>query len=71
MNPEMNREYPELDDPDVFEQMVKLTVGQMETIDGRLRRSQHAKATGCVTAQFRIADTVPAIVKSGVVVVVP
>jgi hypothetical protein len=50
----------------VFEQMVKLTVAQMKTIDGRLRRSQHAKATGCVTAQFRIADTVPADLQHGV-----
>ena len=66
MNPELNREYPEFDDPEVFEQMVKLTVGQMEAVDGRLRRAQHAKATGCVTAQFRIADTVPAGLRHGV-----
>lgn len=66
MIPELNREYPELDDPAVFEQMVKLTVGQMELVDGRLRRAQHAKATGCVTAQFRIADTVPAGLRHGV-----
>jgi hypothetical protein len=66
MIPELNREYPELDDPEIFEQMVKLTVGQMEPIDGRLRRAQHAKATGCVTAQFRIADTIPAGLRHGV-----
>ena len=66
MIPELNREYPELDDPEVFEQMVKLTVGQMALVDGRLRRAQHAKATGCVTAQFRIADTVPAGLRHGV-----
>jgi hypothetical protein len=52
--------------PDVFEQMVKLTVGQMEAVDGRLPRAQHAKATGCVTAEFRIADTVPAELRHGV-----
>ena len=62
---ELNREYPELDDPEVFEQMVKLTVGQMEPVVGRLRRAQHAKATGCVTAEFRIADTVPAGLRHG------
>ena len=50
MNLELNREYPELDDPEVFEQMVTLTVGHMAKIDGRLRRAQHAKATGCVAA---------------------
>ena len=66
MIPELNREHPELDDPEVFEQMVKLTVGHMEPVDGRLRRAQHAKATGCVTAEFRIADTVPASLRHGV-----
>ena len=66
MNPELNREYPELDDPEVFEKMVELTVGQMEPVHGRLRRAQHAKATGCVTAQFRIADNVPADLRHGV-----
>ena len=66
MNQELNREYPELDDQDVFEQMVTLTVGHMATIDGRLRRAQHAKATGCVAAWFRIADTVPADLRHGV-----
>ena len=66
MHPELNREYPELDAPEVFEQMVELTVGQMEPVDGRLRRAQHAKATGCLTARFRIADTVPAGLRHGV-----
>jgi hypothetical protein len=66
MKPELNREYPELDAPDVFEQMATLTVEQMQPTDGRLRRAQHAKATGCVTAQFRIADTVPADLRHGV-----
>jgi hypothetical protein len=63
---ELNREYPELDDPEVFEQMVTLTVGQMDPVAGRLRRAQHAKATGCVTAEFRIAETVPADLRYGV-----
>src|SRR5438034_1027809 len=44
MTPELNREYPELDDPKVFEQMVNLTVGQMKHVRGHLRRSHHAKA---------------------------
>jgi hypothetical protein len=66
MTPELNREYPELDAPDVFEQMARLTVDHMKPTDGRLRRAQHAKATGCVTAQFRIADTVPADLRHGV-----
>ena len=66
MNRELNREYPELDDPNVFEQMAELTAAQVKAVDGRLRRAQHAKATGCVTAQFRIADTVPAGLRHGV-----
>jgi hypothetical protein len=45
--------------------MVELTVGHMELVDGRLRRAQHAEATGCVTAEFRIADTVPASLRHG------
>src|SRR5215210_1957741 len=66
MNPELNREYPELDDPKIFEQMVGLTVGQMKEVEGNLRRGQHAKATGCVTAAFRIADDVPPELRHGI-----
>lgn len=66
MTPELNREYPELDDPKVFEQMVNLTVGQMKPVCGHLRRGQHAKATGCVTAEFRIADDVPSDLRHGI-----
>ena len=65
MTPELNREYPELDDPKVFEQMVNLTLDQMKPISGHLRRGQHAKATGCVTAEFRIADDVPSDLRHG------
>ena len=66
MTPELNREYPELDDPKVFEQMVNLTVGQMKPVLGHLRRGQHAKATGCVTAEFNIADGVPSDLRRGI-----
>jgi hypothetical protein len=66
MIPELNREYPELDDPKVFEQMVNLTVDQMKPIRGHLRRGQHAKTTGCVTAEFRVADGVPSDLRHGV-----
>jgi len=66
MTPELNREYPELDDPKVFEQMVNLTVGQMKPVHGHLRRGQHAKATGCVTAEFRIADDTPSDLRHGI-----
>ena len=66
MKPELNREYPELDDPTVFAQMVELTLAQMKPIEGRLRRGQHARATGCATAQFQIADDVPSDLRHGV-----
>ncbi len=66
MTPELNREYPELDDAEVFEQMVRLTVEQMKPVCGHLRRGQHAKATGCVTAEFRIADDVPSDLRHGI-----
>ena len=66
MRPELNHEYPELDDPALFEQMVKLTVRQMEPVAGQLRRAQHAKATGCVTALFRVVDDVPVWLRHGV-----
>jgi hypothetical protein len=66
MTPELNREYPELDDPGVFEHMVNLTVDHMKPIDGRLRRAQHAKPTCCVTAEFRIAPDVPSDLRYGI-----
>ena len=66
MKPELNREYPELDDAKVFEKMAELTRRQMEPVEGHLRRGQHAKATGCVTAEFRIADDVPTELRYGV-----
>ena len=66
MTPELNREYPELDDPKVFEQMVDLVVGHMKPICGHIRRAQHVKATGCVAAEFRIAGDVPSDLRHGI-----
>jgi len=66
LTPELNREYPEFDDPEVFEHMTKLTVEHMQPIEGRIHRGQHAKATCCVTAEFRVADDVPAHLQHGV-----
>lgn len=64
--PQLNREYPEFDDTKLFQKMVQLTVGQMKPICGHLRRGQHAKATGCVMAEFRIADDVPHHLRHGI-----
>jgi hypothetical protein len=65
MTPELNREYPELDDPAVFEQMAKLTVEHMKPAGGHIGRGQHLKPTSCVTAEFRISDAVPADLRHG------
>jgi len=66
MTPELNHEYPELDDPKVFEEMVNLTVSQMKPVCGHLRRAQHAKATGCVIGEFRIANDVRPDLRHGI-----
>jgi hypothetical protein len=66
VTPELNREYPEFDDQEVFEHMTKLTVEHMQPIGGQVRRGQHAKATCCARAEFRVADDVPMDLRHGV-----
>jgi hypothetical protein len=66
MNPELNREYPELDDPATFAEMVALIADRKKPACGHVLRSQHAKATGCVRAEFRIADDVPTDLQHGI-----
>jgi hypothetical protein len=63
---ELNREYPELDDADVFQRMVNVTTRQMTSENGRMHRAQHAKATGCVTAEFIVNDAVRADLRHGI-----
>ncbi len=65
-NVELNREYPELDDPEVFENMVKVTLERMGERKCPHVRGQHAKATGCVTAEFQIANDIPPDLRHGV-----
>jgi hypothetical protein len=48
MNLELNREYPDPDEAKLIEEMVKVAVERMKPQQGRIRRGQHAKATGCV-----------------------
>jgi hypothetical protein len=66
MTPELNREYVYPGEDDIFDQMVKITIDQMKTEDGRRLRVQHAKATGCVTAKFQISADIPADLRHGV-----
>ncbi|HWR92092.1 MAG TPA: catalase family protein [Desulfobacterales bacterium] len=66
MNPELNREYPEPGEARLIEEMVKVAVERMRPRKGRIRRGQHAKATGCVQGVFTIRDDVPDDLRHGV-----
>jgi len=66
LNPELNREYPEPGEAELIEKMVRLAVERMKPRQGRIRRGQHAKATGCVRGVFTIRDDVPADLRYGV-----
>ena len=63
---ELNREYPEPGEDKLIEKMVKLAVERMKPQQGRIRRGQHAKATGCVRGVFTIRGDVPADLRYGV-----
>ena len=58
-NPELNLEYPEPGEAKLVEKMVILAVERMKSKQGRIRRGQHAKATGCVRGVFTIRGDVP------------
>ncbi|MDZ7581659.1 MAG: hypothetical protein U5R30_13890 [Deltaproteobacteria bacterium] len=62
----MNREYPDPGEAKLIEEMVKVAVERMKPQQGRIRRGQHAKATGCVRGVFRIRDDVPDDLRHGV-----
>ena len=66
MVPELNKEYPQENEDEIFAEMVEETISEMKPIDGFIRRGQHAKATGCVTAEFRVVDEVPDHLRHGV-----
>ena len=58
MHLELNREYPEPGEAKLIEEMVKIFVERMKPQQGQIRRGQHARATGCVRAIFKIRDDV-------------
>jgi hypothetical protein len=66
MVPELNREYPQENEEEIFAQMVEETISEMKPIGGFIRRGQHAKATGCVTAEFQVVDEMPDHLRHGV-----
>jgi hypothetical protein len=66
MNPELNREYPEPGEAKLIEKMVILAVERMKPQQGRIRRGQHAKATGCVRGVFTIRDDIADELRYGV-----
>jgi len=63
---ELHKEYPQANEREIFDAMIAQTVSQMHPIAGFVRRGQHAKATGCVEAELRIAETVPNALQHGV-----
>lgn len=63
---ELNREYPQLDEEMLFESMVKMVVNRMKPQNGFIRRSQHAKATGCVKGVFTIRNFIVEGLRHGV-----
>lgn len=65
-NLELNREYPEPGEASLIEEMVKVAVERMVPQQGRIRRGQHAKPTGCVRGVFTIRDDIPDDLRYGV-----
>jgi len=66
MKPDLNREYDEPGEARLIEKMVMLAVERMKPQQGRIRRGQHAKTTGCVRGVFTIRDDVPDDLRYGV-----
>lgn len=66
MTPELNQEHVQPDEDDISDQMVKVTLDQMHTENGRGLRVQHAKATGCVSAKFQVSADIPADLRYGI-----
>jgi hypothetical protein len=62
---ELNREYPESDEENLFDEMVKIVTARMARL-GNSHRGQHAKPTGCVRGVFTIRDQVPEDLRYGV-----
>jgi catalase len=56
----------ELDDPAVFSSLKELTREQQRTVEGSLRRGQHAKPTGLAEADFIVSDDVAEEFRCGV-----
>ena len=66
MNPELNREYLDPCEAKLIEEMVKITIERINPQQGRLRRGQHAKATGCVRGTFKIQNDVAENLRHGI-----
>ena len=64
--PELNCEYPEPSEARLNEEMVRVAVERMKPQQGRFRRGQHAKTTGCVRGVFTIRDDVADELRHGV-----
>ena len=62
----LNHEYPQPGEAKLIEEMVAVAVERMKPQEGRIRRGQHAKATGCVQGVFTIRDDVADELRYGV-----
>ncbi|WP_339136616.1 MAG: catalase family protein [Candidatus Electrothrix sp. GW3-4] len=67
MNPELQPDFSLPGEEDIFQEMIKLTIGMMEeSQEGCPLRVQHAKANACLTATFEIASDIPTDLQYGV-----
>jgi hypothetical protein len=66
MNPALGREYPQPGEAELVAEMVRLATAATKPQQGRIRRGQHAKATGCVRGVFTVRDDVPVDLRHGV-----
>lgn len=51
---ELGRECPPPDEDKIFAEMARITLAQMESIGERMRRGQHAEATGYATRGLQL-----------------
>jgi hypothetical protein len=66
MRPVLHREHVEPNEARLARRMARLVVAGMKPQGRRIRRAQHAKATGCVRATFAVREDVPTHLRHGV-----
>ena len=56
MTPELNREVGQPGEDDIFDQMVKITIDQMQTEDGRCQRAARGGADKLIQSTRKISE---------------